>query len=100
MSFQSFQGDIQAYVETHGTLEAALQPEPFPDFVERRRQTVPAPTRNIGAGGVMSTRAGAHASVVRHRKPITAARTLTGREVRLSRLCLKGLQRQATRATA
>lgn len=54
-SFQSFQGDIQAYVETHGSLDAALQAEPFPDFVDRRRQTVPAPTRNVGAGSVQPT---------------------------------------------
>lgn len=51
-SFQSFQGDIRAYVEAHGSLDTALQSEPFPDFVERRRQTVPAPTRNVGAGSV------------------------------------------------
>ena len=57
-SFQSFQGDIQAYVEAYGSLEAALQAEPFPDFVERRRQTVPAPTRNVGAGSVGPPAAG------------------------------------------
>jgi two-component system, cell cycle response regulator len=49
-SFQSFQGDVRAYVEAYGTLEAALAAESFPTFVDRRRQTVPAAVRNVGRG--------------------------------------------------
>lgn len=44
-SFQAYQGDVAAYVEAYGTLEAALQAEPYPQFVARRRQFVPAPSR-------------------------------------------------------
>jgi hypothetical protein len=50
-SFQAFHADVIAYVEEHGSLEVAEQVEPFSVFVARRRQTVPASVRNVGAGG-------------------------------------------------
>jgi diguanylate cyclase (GGDEF)-like protein len=49
-SLQAFSGDLAAYVEAYGTLDAALQSEAFREFVDRRRETVPAPNRTIGRG--------------------------------------------------
>lgn len=50
-SFDAFRGDVTAYLETYGPWDEARQIEPFPDFVERRRANVPAPTRRgVGAG--------------------------------------------------
>ncbi|MBI2186245.1 MAG: diguanylate cyclase [Acidobacteria bacterium] len=48
-SFLAFSGDVTAYVEAYGSLEAALQAEPFPQFVLRRRESISAPARTVGA---------------------------------------------------
>src|SRR5688572_3330071 len=48
-SFQAFSADVTAYIEEHGSLQAALDAEPYPQFVLRRRERVPAPNRTVGA---------------------------------------------------
>lgn len=48
-SFQAFSADVTAYIEEHGSLQAALDAEPYPQFVMRRRERVPAPNRTVGA---------------------------------------------------
>lgn len=55
-SFQAFSADVTAYVEAHGSLEAALQAEPYPSFVARRRETIPAPGRTVGADSARTGR--------------------------------------------
>jgi two-component system, cell cycle response regulator len=59
-SFQAFSADVTAYIEEYGSLRAALDAEPYPTFVMRRRERVPAPNRTVGAD---SMRPGAKATV-------------------------------------